>query len=271
MSNIRKNIKKFVIFLAIALSSFFVASSEDNMLEVSFFDVGQGDSSFIRANGTDILIDGGPDNTLLSRLGETLLYSDRSIDIIIISHFHDDHVTGLGELLNRYQVSNLIYLKDSKTNHALEYILERVNDENINIIALDGEKTINLGDDCYMKLLDPRILGIKEDDNNSIVSRLDCRGESFLFSGDNERVVEKALLQYDWGIEADTFKASHHGSRTSNSEAFLKKVNPKKVIISSGEGNKFNHPSEEVIERLNSLEIEIYRTDMQGSIRLREH
>lgn len=260
--------KKVIIGIIVILSSYILAiPTQKNRLEVSFFDVGQGDSSFINVNDRQILIDGGPDNTVLRRLGDSLPFFDRSIDIIILSHYHDDHLRGLLSVLDTYEVGRVIYQKDSPSSALFQEFLALIKNKGIDYTALDGEMTIDLDNNCSLYILSPSVLLVPPNNNNSIIAKLDCYQKKFLFSGDNEYKVEQAIIHSDIDLSADVFKASHHGSKTSNGEEFLKLISPKKVVISVGEDNKFNHPSEIVVDRLNSLGIDIYRTDYQQTVK----
>jgi len=269
--NKRLNKKYFLVSLII-LGSFFVFSlysGKPDRLEINFLDVGQGDASLIKiSNGLIILIDGGPDNTILKQLGNNLNFRQKKINLMIVSHFHDDHVTGLIEILNRYEVEKIIYQTDSPSSEIWEIFLATAQNKSISLITLDRGMQISLADNCLLDLLNPESLGIAEDENNSILVKLNCQGVTALFTGDNNEAVEKALLHSGWNIQSDILKISHHGSKTANSEAFLRQVNPQKAIISVGADNRFNHPSPEVIDRLSGLGIAIYRTDQQGNIKI---
>ena len=119
-----------------------------------------------------------------------------------------------------------------------------------------------------LKLLNPASLEVKEDQNNSVITRLDCYANSFLFSGDNSSAVEYALLKTNFDLSAQILKASHHGSKTANSEVFLRAVSPVTYVISAGFGNRFGHPAPEVVERAEAEGLNIFRTDKQGTIRI---
>ncbi len=263
---------KKVIFGLIIISLSFLLSIHggSNRLEVRFFDVGQGDATLITVAGKKILIDGGPNDLILRRLGESLPFLDKKIDLIILSHYHDDHVSGLIEVLKRYEVGEVIYLKNSPSSLVFEKFIRTINDNSIKSITLDSSINIYLDKNCLLSLFAPGILSVPVNNNNSIITKLDCYQKKFLFSGDNENKVEQALLTSELDIKADVFKASHHGSKTSNGEDFLRMVSPSKVIISVGEDNKFNHPSSEVVDRLNNLGIDIYRTDQHGTVKIIE-
>jgi competence protein ComEC len=252
---------------------------------VDFLDVGQGDSILIKTQfGQNILIDGGPDNSVLGELGKKLSWWDRKIDLMILTHPHDDHVMGLIGVLQRYKVEKILYT--GVTHTAPNYIkwLETVRDQKIPMVIIDRPQTINFGTDCDLDILYPNkpMLGqtISNLNNSSIVSLLNCSEKKFLFMGDAEVEVEKDLTPLspllirrgeasdsEWG-EVDILKVGHHGSDTSSGEDFLNMVKPKIAIIPVGKDNKFGHPSLRVIKRLERVGAEIYRTDLSGDIQI---
>ncbi len=238
-------------------------------LEVDFLDVGQGDSALIKLpNHQVILIDGGPDNLVLWRLGELLPFYQRRIDLIISSHYHDDHATGLAEVINRYKVREIIYQADSTSSPIFDTFLNLAQIQKIAILPLKNAVKVNFSTDCFLNLWPSASLGVSADPNNSILAKLNCGQKKFLFSGDNSLKVEKALLKSGIDLNADVFKASHHGSNSANSEAFLLAIKPQLVAISVGVSNKFGHPAAMVLERLKSLNIKIRRTDQGGTIKI---
>jgi beta-lactamase superfamily II metal-dependent hydrolase len=258
-----------VIFFLVT-SIFFISLyiSRPGFLEVDYFDVGQGDSALIKTPSHKlILIDGGPDNLVLRRLGENLKFYQRKIDYIILSHFHDDHITGLIEVIKRYDVKNFIYL-DSYDSSLLNNLLDLAKSRKVKIMALNNSAKLNLDQKCFASLFNPNVLKIKPDQNNSIITKLECGRDTFLFLGDNSLIVEEALINNGFNLRAMVLKASHHGSKTANSEAFLSAVKPLNFIISVGISNRFNHPSPEILERAAALGFKIFRTDKQGTIKI---
>jgi len=257
-----------ILLVSLSPKPFLALIFPPRFLEVIFCDVGQGDAALIKIpTGQVIVIDGGPDGSLLRCLGKNLPFNRRQIDFLILSHYHDDHITGLPELARRYQIKNFIYAPDeyqSAPRDELRKYLDRTSSE---IVELAGAASIDFQPDCRLNLLNPAILSVPPDGNNSLITRLQCRGKAFLFSGDNEAKVEKALLASDFVFAADVFKASHHGSKTSNTADFLQAGGFRQLIISVGT-NKFGHPSPEVLERARDLGISIRRTDQSGTIKL---
>jgi competence protein ComEC len=263
----------FAFFLWLAISQadvLLTVLSYQTKPEINFLDVGQGDAILIKTpNGQTILIDGGPDNKVLRRLGESLPFYRRQIDLVIFSHYHDDHVIGLIEILKRYRVQKIIYAASgSEITATAAILLKKAELEKIPVITIDKQASLNLGDDCILDLLNPASLGIKVDPNNSLVVKLNCAGKKFLFSGDNSAIVEKALLNSGFDLAADVFKASHHGSNSANSEKFFRAVGPELLVIPVGADNKFGHPSPKILERAAALGINIKRTDKDGDIKI---
>lgn len=251
----------------ISISLLFFNHSPKKTVRVSYFNIGQGDAALIRTpTGSRILIDGGPDNLILQRLGEKLPFYVRRLDYLIISHFHDDHLTGLVEILKRYQVSKIILMSSEISSPAVSALHAEIKKLNISVINIQNSGRLPLDEACVLFFVNPGSLNIKNNENNSLVTKLDCHGYRFLFAGDNEAEVEAALLKSGFDLSANIFKASHHGSKTSNTEGFLEAVKPQKMIISVGTDNRFGHPNYEVVERALNMGIALWRTDISGTI-----
>lgn len=254
--------------VAIAIVSYFYLISSWRP-EVVFLDVGQGDAILIKTPDKQvILIDGGPDNRVLRRLGENLPFYRRRIDLVIYSHYHDDHTIGLVEVVERYQVGKLLYADGGFNSNILKTLREAAGEREIPLVEILAEATIALGPDCSLNLLNPAALGVAREANNSVVAFLDCAGQRFLFSGDNDAQVEKALLASGRDLRADVMKASHHGSKTANTAAFLSAVAPRFFVIPVGLDNKFGHPHQEILDLVGEMEITIKRTDQERSIHI---
>ena len=265
-------IVSFFLFLLSFINSIFL---RNNKAAVIFFDVGQGDAILLRnINGKNILIDGGPDNLILKKLGKFLPYYSRHLDLVVLSHGHDDHVNGLLEVFRRYQVDYLLLGKNLESSYLQDLLLDLIRDKNnvrktyqkkTEVIYIEQQKELIL-DGCRLIFFNPLILNVPDDDNNSLITRLSCFDQQFFFSGDNEIKVEKALLKLGLDLSTDVFKASHHGSKTSNSKEFLEALSPSFFIVSAGKNNRFDHPALEVIERVKSLGVNIKRTDYLGDV-----
>jgi len=262
----------FFIFLLLWGIFYWQSKEEKGKLVVNFFDVGQGDSIFIKTpNNQKILIDGGPDNGVLAKLGKNLPFYDKEIDLMILTHPHSDHLVGLVEVLKRYKVKKII---STGVIHATpEYLawLEEIKEQKIPLeIAIAGQ-VLDFGNETKMEILYPleNLAGQSVDDlnNTSIVSKLTFKNNSFLFMGDAEATAEEKLIASGADLKADILKIGHHGSKNATSESFLEKVDPQSTVISVGAKNKFGHPSGLVVNRLKREGIEILRTDERGDIK----
>ncbi|HBA36550.1 TPA: hypothetical protein DCZ15_01595 [Candidatus Falkowbacteria bacterium] len=275
---IRRRRRKWrpVFLTVVAILLFFIAKSAFNVVrlsthgpEVHFFDIGQGDAALIKApDGQTVLLDGGPDNSVLRRLGDSLPFYRRRLDFVIFSHYHDDHITGLVEVLQRYRVGKLIFAPPERESPILEALWETAAERRVEMLPVENMIRLSFTPDCTLDLLNPNSLGITADDNNSLYARFVCDKQSVLFTGDNSAKAEKALLVSGWPLSAEVLKASHHGSKTANSEEFLRAVNPNLLVISVGEDNRFGHPHPLILERAVDLGISVKRTDELGSLKI---
>jgi len=261
-------IRLFLILFLLGLLIFiFFSKNRFDRLEVDFLDVGQGDAALVKIpGGKIILIDGGPDNLVLRRLGEVLPFYRRRIDLIILSHYHDDHAAGLVEIVKRYKVKDLVYAAGSPSTAIMEALRETAIRRKTAIRQLETGAVWNFGADCSLSLFNPASWGVKKDANNSLVARLAGDRQTFLFTGDNSKAVEKALIASGRDLTAAVLKASHHGSNSANSEEFLRAVNPRVMVISVGADNKFGHPNPAVLGLAAVLKITVERTDELGNI-----
>lgn len=277
MSNsaVKKNLISVFLLLTIFLFTFFLVKKyhpPENSAGVYFLDVGQGDASLIKTlDGKNILIDGGPDSKVLFELGKILPWWNREIDLLILTHPHDDHVVGLLKVLDKYQVDKILYNGIPNGSPAYQAFLSAIKDRNINTKIISEPQKIRIDDKCILELIYPRFnISASENknlNNTSIVSRLNCENKDFLFMGDAEKEVEAELLSSQDEISADVLKLGHHGSVTASSEEFLQAVNPQTAIISVGTDNSFGLPDLQIIRRLERLGITIKRTDQEGSLK----
>ncbi len=273
-----RGVKFYLTILLVVILIAFIAVllflPREKNLEVIFLDIGQGDSILIKTPfGQNILIDGGPDKSVLKGLGKNLAWWDREIDLMILTHPHDDHVTGLIEVLKRYKVKKILYT--GVTHNAPNYIkwLEVIKEKNIPLVISDKIQKINLGENCFFEIIYPDTSFLNKDvgnlNNSSIVAKLVYRENSFLFTGDIEKETEEVLLKNKANLKADILKVAHHGSDTGSSEEFLERVSPKTAVILVGQDNDFGHPSKRVLIRLEKNDVKIMRTDREGEIKLK--
>lgn len=273
-----KTLLIIIILITVTISSYFYYDYENKKQEIVFLDVGQGDSSLINlAGNNEILIDGGPGESVLYELGKYLPFYERSIELMVLSHAHDDHLFGLIEVLKRYRVKEILMRCDLE-NKATAYqeFLELLKQKSVPIICAEDNKLIDLksakleiiypAKNCDLCLAEPG------GNNSSLVFRVEMNNKKILFTGDIELKAESEILKnVDMEkLPADILKIPHHGSDTSLSEEFLNTVAPSKAIIFVGAGNSFGHPSLRTIKRLEREGIKIFRTDQMGSIMYNE-
>jgi competence protein ComEC len=252
--------------LLILIWLFFSSSGATDKLVVYFLDIGQGDATLIRTpGGQNILIDGGPDNNLLGQLGEVLPWWERKIDYVIISHYHDDHFLGLMELLKKYKVTNILVTAQQPPDFNYQVWLDVLKQHHLQptIVKL-GEKFV-LNNDLSWQVL------AADDDHkdyneNSLVLRLSYKNIDFLMMGDLPIGGEEKLLNNNFGLESEILKVGHHGSKYSSGEDFLSVVKPRICVIESGLDNKFGHPHQETLQRLEKVGCQIRNTQIDGQI-----
>ncbi|MBI2444048.1 MAG: MBL fold metallo-hydrolase [Candidatus Magasanikbacteria bacterium] len=247
---------------------------------VHFFDIGQGDAALIRfGNGAKMLVDCGPDRKILSKLGATLPWLDRTIDYLVATHPDLDHYGGCVDVLRRYQVKRIIVNGRQKSYDPYWREWDNaVKAEGAAVIVMASPTVWQIADNTLEFISpDPTLkLAVKEDDNNnySIVFRLARHGQSFLFTGDAEVPLEQALIAKYCAagcpaLRSDVLKVGHHGSGSSTSAEWLAAVRPRQAVISAGKQNRYGHPSRRVLRRLERSGIVVLRTDTSGDITIK--
>lgn len=240
-------------------------------LRVTFFDVGQGDSIFIETpQGHQILIDGGPSRKVAEKIGKTLPFWDKSLDLAILTHADSDHITGLVDVFEAYEVQGVLWTGvENDTNIFAQW--ERAVEEEKSAVRLarGGEKLVwSKRPDEFLEIVSPNrdvLRNSREINDTSIVALLRYGEHSFLLPGDITKIVEQELIAQGIDIGADVLKVPHHGSKFSSSENFLAAVSPHVAVIQVGK-NSYGHPTQEVLERLAGFGIPVLRSDRNGDI-----
>ena len=274
--SLNKKVAGIVLLILVALNIFIwrtTLTARANTLHVHFFDVGQGDAIYIRTPANqDILVDGGPDSSVLAKLGQAMPFYDRKIELMILTHPHADHVDGLVDVLQRYEVEQVLYTGVEYKSATYDEWQKLITAKNISAkIAVAGQ-VIQLGS-AQLNILFPtqNFTGktIKELNNSSVVGHLTYDASSVLLTGDAEKEVEKSLLEKlpSGQLKSNIFKAGHHGSDTSNTKSFIQAVDPEIAVISVGEKNKYKHPAPSTLETFTDSGIRVFRTDQDGDIR----
>jgi competence protein ComEC len=241
---------------------------------VVFLDVGQGDATLIQNGSVQLLVDGGPDSKILYELGKYIPFYDKEIEYVLLTHPHDDHLVGLLDVLERYEVGEILYFPVCFENEDYEFLIQEYD----NLRVVGAGDTIRLKD-IQIDILWP-VLSKEWDsciemyngnlNNDSLVLSFNFLNRDFLLMGDIESDAEEILLEQ--GIvtgEYDILKAGHHCSSTSSSETFLKTVSPDIAVCSVGESNKFGHPSSETLENFSKHNVQYLITYEEGNIQIK--
>ena len=237
-------------------------------LTVDFLDIGQGDSILIRGGGKTVLIDAGDrgSNTVRQLQG---LGVER-LDLVVATHPHADHIGRMAPVLRTFEIG--LYLDNGLPHTTATYAetMEAVEERGISYKTAEIGTQLRLGDEATLTVLFPTstpLEGTRSDLNsNSVVTLLEHGEVEMLFTGDAEEPTEQALLRGELPKQIDVLKVAHHGSEHSSTTAFLRHVEPEFAVISCGVGNRYRHPREEALRRLESAGAMVFRTDLSGRI-----
>lgn len=234
--------------------------NDESYFEIHYIDVGQGDAALVMCDDEYMLIDGGPSSA--SQIMYTYLknYNIDFLDYIICSHPDEDHVGGLSGALN-YANVGVVYSPGGNNTEAFNSFVTYVDKAGSFIEQPTISSKFSLGS-ANVEIL---ASNIGTDNDQSVVLKIEYGNTSFLFTGDAEELTEIYLAD-NIDITCDVLKVSHHGSNTATGENFLDKANPKYAVISVGKYNTYGHPTNEVIDRLDERNIEVFRTDINGDI-----
>ena len=273
---------KVLVLLAVIAIAFWLAvvTRSDELLHIYFCDVGQGDAILIKTpQNRQILVDGGQDDQVLKCLSEALPFYDRTLDLLVLTHPHADHVGGLIDVLRTYQVKKVIFWQIPYKSADYEEFIELVGEKGPSILEVVAGDTLALDQQTRAEVWYPlseeelNLLGTPIDpydgedvNDSSIIFRLVCGDFETLLTGDAEEDVQKLLLQQGIVEEADVLKVAHHGAKNGFDEGFFEKLESQLVVISVGENNRYGHPHPETLEELKNAGVEIRRTDREGTI-----
>ncbi len=247
----------------------------NNNLKVYFFDIGQGDAIFIETPGRhQILVDGGPDSAILEKLGNVMPGSDKTIDLVVLTHPEKDHMQGLIDVFERYEIDYILWtgvLRKTQEYQKWLEVLKEEQKQGAEIIIANPEKSIKAGN-VFLDIIHPfddlSEREMRDSNDSSIVFNLIFRKNKFLFTGDITNKTEEGLINSGVSLQSDVLKVAHHGSKYSSSEDFLGAVNPAVSVISAGKENFYGHPAPEVLQRLEKSGIKVKRTDKEGDIEI---
>lgn len=247
------------------------APTSGGTLTVAFLDIGQGDATLIRSpGGKTMLIDGGRGDSqalevIIPKLQE---WGVAKVDVMVATHPDADHIGGLPAVIENFPVETVALTGQVHPTQIYERFLIDVRDSVSNAIQTRTGTTIPFDPALQVQVLGPEDDVVQRDDTNnaSIVIKLTYGQVSFLFTGDAEELEEETILSHGVDLHSTVLKVGHHGSRSSTSEAWLNAVQPQVGVISAGLNNRYGHPHQEVLDLLNRFDVQIYRTDQQGTI-----
>ena len=242
-------------------------------------DVGQGDSILIQtADHQDILVDGGPDDSVLAGLNKYLPAGDRNIELMVLTHPHSDHVNGLVSVTERYTVSQVLETGVQFKQTAYQTWQSLLKQKNIPTIRVQAGQQYLIGL-AQLDILWPvtdlsKTVYVHDNaalgggiNDTSIVMKLTCGGSRAILMGDASSDIEERIIASGVNIKADLLKVGHHGSRYSTSVDFVAAVQPKWAMISVGLNNKFNHPHPTSLLHLRQFNVNVFQTDQVGDVR----
>jgi len=250
------------------LAYYFLTVTQEDRLQVHFFDVGQGDSIlFITPDKKYVLVDGGPGSDVMEGLGKTVPFWQDKLDYVIATHGDSDHITGLVDVFERYRVENFVYNGEQKNTLVYKRLMQLVDGSNAKVINATSESDFFIGCCLYIDMLWPTdgyddVLG----SNDSSVSFVASYGEFDIYlAGDLSSQYEIQMLSSQ-NYDIEVHKASHHGSKSSSPLGLFELLNPDVSVISAGEDNRYGHPHNDVLAVLQQAGVQVYRTDYHGNI-----
>jgi len=246
-----------------------IRESRRELLTVSFLNIGQGDSIFIKApSGRQVLIDGGPSGVVLRELSKVIPWYDRTIDVVIPTHPDADHIGGLVDVLPRYKIGMIVHSDVEGDTATAKALVDGMAREGARQVIAHRGQIIDLGGGAYLEILSPdRSVKNVETNTGCVVTRLVYGKTAFMLSCDAPKEIENYLVWLDGtDLHADVLKAGHHGSKNSSSELFVGFVNPTYSVFSRGCKNKYGHPAPEVVALFERFDIPTSDTCKEGTI-----
>lgn len=247
----------------------YTGSQATTNLSVTYLDVGQGDATLITTpEGVEVLIDGGRDGAVLRELAKNRSWFDREIDLVIATHPDSDHIGGLIDVLERYQIGSILMTENKNDTPAAAEYARLVKAEGAEVMMARRGQSFVLGTSTKLEVLWPETDPTELESNaSSIIIKLTYGETSFIFTADAPKNIEEYLvLAYGEHLKADVLKVGHHGSRTSTSEIFLDEVEPRLAVISAGKDNSYGHPHVEVTDLLFNNRVDTFNTAEVGSV-----
>jgi len=269
-----------LLAIVVIALGFVITSRPDKLLHIYFCDVGQGDAILIQTpQNRQILVDSGQSDQVLNCLSDALPFYDHTLDLVILTHPHADHVGGLIDVLRTYQVEKVVFWQVPYDSADFREFVDLVGEKALSVLEVTAGEILTLDQQTRaevwyplsreeLEVLDASIDPYDGEDVNdsSIIFRLVCGSFETLLTGDAPEQVQGLLLEQGEVSESDVLKVAHHGSKDGLDERFLEKLGSRLAVISVGENNRYGHPHKETLEELESAGVEVKRTDRDGTI-----
>lgn len=255
--------KHWIEYVTVLISVVILFTPYSDSVKVVFIDVGQGDSILIQQGNFQILVDGGPDASILFEISKYMPAGDMEIEVVVLTHPHADHLQGLLDVLDRYKVGEVWV---NSTDYDLEQY-RYFNSLDLKFVEVKEGDVLKYRD-LEIEVLYPfyEEMSFSNINNESIVLELSVFDNKILLMGDAEKEVEELLVENNSLKNVDILKAGHHCSVTASSECFLEIVKPVISICSYGEDNKFGHPHDETLKRFENYNVQYLATEKEGNI-----
>ena len=240
-------------------------AGSQGILEVHFIDVGQADCIFIRQNDATLLIDAGNNEDGPAVVSYLQDRDVQTLDTVIGTHPHEDHIGGLDQVLRAIGADGIIMPRVTHTSKTFEDLVNAIDQEGLRVTTPVPGMQFMIGD-ARCTVIAPISKTYEDLNDYSVVVRITFGDTAFLFTGDAGALSEQEMLQGSLPLQADVLKVGHHGSKYSNTAAFLQAVSPSVAVISVGRDNDYGHPSPETMQRLQAAGATVYQTDQAGTI-----
>ena|GEM_PF-160390 len=237
----------------------------DKNLTIHFLDVGQGDSILIECNNSTMLIDAGESGQEEFILDYLQDQGISTLNYVIATHPHSDHIGGMDDILNNFQVDYFIDSGYPHTTQTYEDMLTIIDQNDIPFEIAQAGQTIDFDPAVDIEVLNPGTTYSDDLNENSVVLKITYGDTSFLLMGDAGLETEENIMETGYYINSDILKVGHHGSQSGSGEAFISAVSPEVSVIEVGAENDYGHPDPEILERLQTVS-KVYRTDLDGTV-----
>lgn len=266
----RSVLRLLVLAVACAGGGILWLHQEERTTSLNVLDIGQGDSILFRHGSMDMLVDGGPDSSVVQALGGVRPFWDRRLEILVLTHPQQDHLRGLLDVVEREHVGLVLLPEIPAASATFKEFIRRLTERKIPVRTVQAGASLTHGD-LHVRVLAPdgELLrrAQKNPNHGSVVLRIDTPAFSTLLTGDIEAPTEQYLLRTAKNLlDVDVLKVPHHGSKTSSTATFLRGVSPTLSIMSLGKNNRYGHPHESVVRRY--APASLFRTDLSGTVSL---